>query len=212
MFSAADLWQQQQIATSVEAAGYATYLPQRDGIEVGKVMATVSSVVDPAVLAVMQFVREIVFAMDIFQLTSRCQSLVFNMDGRVPDDGSVVEVAAGFAIGRPIVIFKTTPITMLGGMDNPMVSGLAMNWQTAADPTALPQAIAAAVSTMGDDSYTPAKHLLNVNTLGSAVWDAMPATRAAIDSGTPQAMIDYALKFKAQLEPLLQAAFPGAPG
>ena len=94
----------------------------------------------------MQFVREIVFSMDIYQLLNRCQSVVFNMDGRVPDDGSVVEAAAAFASGRPIVIWKTTPITMLGGTDNPMVSGLAMNWQTVSELTALPAAIAAAVA------------------------------------------------------------------
>jgi hypothetical protein len=212
MFSVADLWQQEQIAAPVEAAGYTTYLPQRDGIEVGKVMAMVASVSDPTVLTVMQFVREIVFAMDIFQLTARCQSLVFNMDGRVPDDGSVAEAAAGFAIGRPIVIYKTTPVTMLGGTDNPMVSGLAMNWQTVADATKLPQAIAAAVSAMGDHAYTPAKHLLAVNNLGSAVWDAMPEIQAAIASGNPTVMIEAALKLKEQLAPLVQAAFPGAPG
>ena len=146
MFSAADLWQQAAIAAAVEGAGYETYLPQRDGIEVGNVMAMVNSVNDPAVAGLMQFVREIVFSMDVYQLLSRCQSVVFNMDGRVPDDGSVVEAAAAFASGRPIVIWKTTPITMLGGTDNPMVSGLAMNWQTVNELTPLPAAIAAAVA------------------------------------------------------------------
>ena len=36
-------------------------------------------------------VRKWVFALDMFQLLERCQSLVFNLDGRTPDDGSVVE-------------------------------------------------------------------------------------------------------------------------
>ena len=73
-------------------------------------------------------VRKWVFALDMYQLLERCQALVFNLDGRTPDDGSVVETAAAFTAGKPIVIFKTTPITMLAGADNPMVEGLSTSW------------------------------------------------------------------------------------
>jgi len=214
MFSAADLWQQAAIAAAVESAGYATYLPQRDGIEVGNVMAMVNNVNDPAVAGLMQFVREIVFSMDVYQLLSRCQSVVFNMDGRVPDDGSVVEAAAAFASGRPIVIWKTTPITMLGGTDNPMVSGLAMNWQTVNELTALPAAIAAAVaatSAAGGDAFTPAPHVQAVIDLGEQVWNAMPAIRAGVATNDPQKLIEAGEALQKALEPYLAKAFPNAP-
>ena len=74
-------------------------------------------------------VRKWVFALDMFQLLDRCQSLVFNLDGRTPDDGSVVETAAAFTAGKPLVIYKTSPITMLAGADNPMVTGLSSSWK-----------------------------------------------------------------------------------
>jgi hypothetical protein len=72
MFSVADLWQQQQIADALEGAGYTTYLPQRDGIEVGNVMHMVNNANIPQVPSLMLFIRQIVFAMDIYQLLDRC--------------------------------------------------------------------------------------------------------------------------------------------
>ena len=43
--------------------------------------------------------------------------------------------------GQPVVIYKTTPITLLGGTDNPMISGLAMSWLTVDTMGMLPQSI-----------------------------------------------------------------------
>ena len=218
MFSDADLWQQAMIADTVEKAGYTTYLPQRDGIEVGNVMQMVNEINDPAVTALMQFVREIVFSMDVYQLLSRCQSVVFNMDGRVPDDGSVVEAAAAFASGRPIVIWKSTPITMLGGTDNPMVSGLAMNWQTVSAGNELVPGLAAAIAATaqaGGDGFTPAPHVQAVIDLGEQVWNLMPTIRAAIaDSkgqNDPQKLIEAGEALEKALQPYLDKAFPHAP-
>ena len=39
MFSIGDQWEQTQVAKTLEDQGYQTYLPQRDGIEVGQLMA-----------------------------------------------------------------------------------------------------------------------------------------------------------------------------
>lgn len=213
MFSAADLWQQQAIAATLEGAGYTTYLPQRDGIEVGNVMAMVNGIPQAEVDAIMQFVREIVFAMDIYQLLSRCQSVVFNMDGRVPDDGSVVEAASAFAAGRPIVIYKTTPITMLGGKDNPMVSGLSMNWSTVSDVAKLPAAVASAVAATagaGGSGFTPAPHVQAVVQLGEAVWGAMPEIRDVIQTDDPTKMVNEGLELMKKWATLIQAAYPQA--
>ena len=42
---------------------------------------------------VMRFVLEATFALDVYNVLKPCGALVFNMDGRVPDGGSVVETA-----------------------------------------------------------------------------------------------------------------------
>jgi hypothetical protein len=219
MFSAADLCQQYALAKELEnnSPPFATYLPPRDGIEVGKVMGMVNNANSPEVAPVLLFVRQIVFCMDMYQVLARCQSLVLNMDGRVPDEGSVSETSAAFTAGVPIVIYKTTPISMLGGQDNPMVSGLSMNWKTVSDVTDLPAAILAAAEaaeSMGGTRFRPGKQCSAVITLGSAVWENMPTIRKILENAdptNPAPTVDALLALKQAWKAMIAAAFPDAP-
>jgi nucleoside 2-deoxyribosyltransferase len=217
MFSVADKWQQQAIADALLAAGMSSYLPQRDGIEVAQLMSHVNddpNNISPQVVAeVVLFIREIVFAMDMFQLIERCNSLVFNMDGRVPDEGSVSETAAAFASGQTVVIYKTTPITFLGGTDNPMVSGLSLNWATVGDVTLLAQAVLAAAGVNGT-RFTPGSQCSAVIKLGNVVWNNMPAIDKILegmDPTNPSKTIDALLALKQEWLTLLEAAYPEGP-
>jgi nucleoside 2-deoxyribosyltransferase len=180
MFSVGDQFEQASIAAALESAGYTTYLPQRDGIEVGKVMQLVNHPLIEGWLAdkIMLLVRKWVFALDMFQLLSRCQSLVFNLDGRVPDDGSVVETAAAFTAGKPIVIYKTTPITMLSGADNPMIEGLSGVWAYQADVTHVPGALAQMIAaTPKHYSYEAPPHVVALMAEGRVIWDVLESLR-----------------------------------
>lgn len=183
MFSAADKWQQALIAQTLEQAGFDTYLPQRDGLEVGKLMVLIDKPLMEATAGtkLMLLLRQAVFALDCFQLLERCGSVVFNMDGRVPDEGSVVEAASAFTAGKPIVVFKTTPITILDGTDNPMVTGLSWVWSYAATVDAIPNALVDAcdrASQAGDYTYAPPPHLRDVLTVGVDVWRFLQDYRA----------------------------------
>ena len=214
MFSVADQWQQAGIATALENVGIQTYLPQRDGIEVGSLMARINQESLPAVEALMQFVLQIVFSMDEFQLLSRCKALVLNMDGRVPDEGSVSETAAAFAAGQPIVIYKTTPISMLGGLDNPMISGLAMNWAKVNDVAAIPNAVISAVQAMGNlggPTVQFGKQVQAVLALGAAVWDAIDQIHTLLQNPNINTIIAGFQAMQQQWQQLINAAFPGAP-
>jgi hypothetical protein len=145
-------------------------------------------------------VRKWVFALDMFQLLERCQSLVFHLDGRAPDDGSVVETAAAFAAGKPIVIFKTTPITMLAGADNPMVEGLSTSWSYVDKAAAVPKAVATAVAGMAKQQYAYAGPP-NVAALmgeGKEVWDVLEGLRA-LPKETPEQWIEWLLKIAEEL-------------
>ena len=150
MFSVADKGQQVLIDRELVAAGFTTYLPQEDGIEIAQAMRLVESGLNPLspsnIRDMIAFARKIGFALDIYQAVERCKSLVLNMDGRVPDEGSVVEAAAAFAAGKPIVVFKSTPISILGGYASPMIEGLATNWTFVEDVTAIPAGVSAAVA------------------------------------------------------------------
>jgi nucleoside 2-deoxyribosyltransferase len=210
MFSKADVAQQDEIARVLEKAGFVTYQPQRDGIELAQVMGDINAPPLPADVMelVMPFVRKLVFAVDVYQLLDRCRAVVFNLDGRVPDDGSVMEAAVGWTAGLPVVIYKTTPVTMLGGRDNPMVAGLAMRWTDVADVADLPKAVARAVALdkrLGGPKFQPGAHAQRVIALGRKVWRRMPEIHAIARLDPPQ-MEAAAQKLMHELGPLVDAA------
>jgi nucleoside 2-deoxyribosyltransferase len=185
MFSIADKGEQDQIKIVLEGAGFTTYLPHHEGIEVAKAMMVLITglPLPPSDVAdIISFAEKIGFALDIFQIVERCNSLVFNMDGRVPDEGSVVEAAVAFATCKPIVTFKTTPVTILGGYDNPMVQGLTTNWKYVSDLALLPAAVSNAVAARPDSGkHKPCEHMKAIINLGREVWANIGAIRAAID-------------------------------
>jgi len=176
----------------VEASKYTTYLPQRDGIEVGRVMALLNHPLLEGWLAneIMSVVRKWVFALDMYQLLGRCESVVFNLDGRTPDEGSVVETAAAFTAGKPIVIYKTTPITILAGTDNPMVQGLSSTWAYASDVTAIPAALASAVTAAKPYQYSPPANIAALIQEGSVIWKVLETLRG-MPTGTPDELVAW---------------------
>jgi nucleoside 2-deoxyribosyltransferase len=180
MFSVGDQWEQLAIATALEAASFDTYLPQRDGIEVGRVMRLLNHPLLEGAIAdkIMLQVRKWVFALDMYQLLDRCQSLVFNLDGRTPDDGSVVETAAAFTAGKPIVIYKSSPITMLAGADNPMVEGLSSTWSYAEDVASVAPAVEAAVKRTESYTYAPPPNVASLIAEGEEVWEVLSDMRS----------------------------------
>ncbi len=211
MFSRADVAQQLEIAKALEDAGFSTYVPQRDGIEVASVMGDINAPrLPPQDMAnVMPVVRKLVFALDVYQLLERCAAVVFNLDGRVPDDGSVMEASVGWSAGLPVVVFKTTPITMLGGYDNPMLAGLALRWNDVTTLSELPKAVDDAVAAdqaLGGPAFTPGAHARNVIALGRKVWTLMPDISTVSNLKTAAEILPAVEKILEKLRPELDAA------
>lgn len=148
MFSPADLWEQAQIKAVLVKAGFDTYLASEDGIEDDVLIQNLKTPLMEmtAYQSVAIMVQKIGWTLDIYMATSGCDGMVFNMNGRVPDEGSVAEVANAYAAGMPIVTYKNTSITMWGPFDNPMIAALNRSWHpvTAYDdiPAAMTKAIA----------------------------------------------------------------------
>lgn len=183
MFSVGDKGEQQAISDALTAAGFSTYLPQRDGIEVGRVMQLVNHPLLKGVIAdkIMLEVRKWVFALDMYQLLDRCQALVFNLDGRTPDDGSVVETAAAFTAGKPIVIYKSSPITMLAGADNPMVEGLSGSWTYVEQVTDVAAEVKTVVAAAKPYTYTAPPDVEALIAEGKEVWTVLGDMRSMPD-------------------------------
>jgi hypothetical protein len=59
---------------------------------------------------------------------------VLNIDGRVPDEGTLVEATLAWSTGHPVIPYKTTSISELGGMNNPMI-GVISGWSPVSSDT-----------------------------------------------------------------------------
>lgn len=111
------------IARLLEQVGHRTYLPQRDGLErlllrlAGSPLARLSS-------SARQLADRAIFALDVFHLVERCTCLVFNMNGRVPDEGAAAEAAIAFSLGKPVILYKQDARSPFDGRDNSMLLGL----------------------------------------------------------------------------------------
>jgi nucleoside 2-deoxyribosyltransferase len=111
------------IARVLEDAGLGTFLPHRDGIE-RLVMGLVNTPLNTNFLGGREKIDRAIFALDVYQIVDRCDCLVLNMNGRVPDEGAVAEAGIAFASGKPVVIYKNDARTIFKGRDNSMITGL----------------------------------------------------------------------------------------
>lgn len=110
------------IAAALEAAGFATFLPQRDGFELAHMPAALVKLgIEPA--RANALVNRAIFALDVSRVID-CDGALVNLNGRVPDEGAMIEVALAFAHGRALALYKHDARSLIDGMDNPMVTGL----------------------------------------------------------------------------------------
>jgi hypothetical protein len=77
---------------------------------------------EPAVAG--QFLHEAIFALDVFQLAVDCDAMVWNLNGRVPDEGAVSEAAMVWTLGKPLVAYRDDVRSMIAGRINPLLAGL----------------------------------------------------------------------------------------
>lgn len=111
------------IARTLEDAGFETFLPHRDGVE-RLVMGLADSALNVDLFGARDWVDRAIFAVDVFQIVERCEHFVFNMNGRVPDEGGAVEAGIAFAVGKPVVLYKNDHRAPFKGRDNSMLLGL----------------------------------------------------------------------------------------
>ncbi len=112
-----------ELANALERAGYSTFLPQRDGLELTKCIDRLLAdgfAPDRA----SRLMSEAVFALDVYQVLNGCDAVVANLNGRVPDEGAVSEVAMAWARGKIVIGYKADSRSAFEGQDNPLVAGL----------------------------------------------------------------------------------------
>jgi len=164
------------IAALLEGSGFEVYLQSRDGI---------ASVLSPSAHPRGEPGREqqyssvlesAAFALEIYQLVHRCDCLVFNMNGRVPDDGGSFLAAVAFTIGRPVVLYKRDHRTKLYGNDNAMISGLSFDFSPVREPARIPGEVARAIGRCQESRCGPGgmPPIVKINAdLGREVWESL---------------------------------------
>ena len=142
LFSPEDLRAMSEIAGVLEDSGFDTFLPQRDGLEAFIVNSIDSGCANSMLLRpVKLFANRAVFSLDTYQIVERCDGFVFNMNGRVPDEGGVVETAMAFSTGKPIVLYKNDSRSAFSGYDGSMVLGASYTHSVVDDIRRIPDAL-----------------------------------------------------------------------
>jgi nucleoside 2-deoxyribosyltransferase len=165
-----------EIAALLEDRGYLTYLPSRDGLECCLPDISAEAVLDEELRQGAQVLKRASFALEIFQLVERCDCLVFNMNGRVPDEGAIFKTSIAFTVGKPLVLYKRDHRSIFHGNDNAMISGLSPTFSAVGRiehiPAELSMAIEATESRGGrhyDGDNIPL-FMRQVVELGREVW------------------------------------------
>ena len=110
------------IADVLKNGGFSVFLPQEDGLEFARLF--------PAFLErgfqpreAQKILNYAIFSLDVFQIIDS-DGLVLNMNGRVPDEGAMVEAGIAWANNKPIVIYNSDDRSLVQGVCNPLVMGL----------------------------------------------------------------------------------------
>lgn len=123
LFCAEEIGGMTAIAKVLEEAGFKTFLPHRDGLE-SYVLRFADSSFPSNIAAIRHRIDYAIFSLDVYELLERCDAAVCNLNGRVPDEGMIVEAALAYSAGKPLVFFKNDIRSPFGGFDNSMLTSL----------------------------------------------------------------------------------------
>jgi len=174
-----------RLATALETAGYQTFLPQRDGLETAAMTAMdLLGAGANALPPVTRLVSRAIFALDVYQVLDRCDGLVLNLNGRVPDEGGVAETALAFAAGKPLVLYKDDARSAFGGQDNSMILGLTPRFATVSSIEEVVAAVGRELRDAARQGPSPYEgrarppHVARTVAFGARVWTLLERLRA----------------------------------
>lgn len=122
LFNPTERGEMRLIASALEEAGYSVFLPQRDGLEFAELFPLFLKK-GISVQEAQTILNMAIFSLDVFEIIDSA-GLVLNMNGRVPDEGAMVEAGIAWAHDKVVVIFRTDSRSLIEGNCNPLVLGL----------------------------------------------------------------------------------------
>lgn len=172
LFNAKEQEEMQELATALERAHFDTFLPQRDGLELTKVVEALTEKGMDAQTA-SDITARAIFALDVYQVVDRCQAIVVNLNGRVPDEGAVSEAAIAWCHGKVVVGYKSDSRSVFLGQDNPLVNGL-FDFKPCRTVQEVVRAVAHAFDQASQEERAAlrSEQLTQYLTLGMEIWAA----------------------------------------
>lgn len=167
------------IADVLVDAGHSVYLPHRDGMEFRLVREVLIEQGWEATVAG-QFLHEAIFALDVYQLVVACDAVVWNLNGRVPDEGAVSEAAMAWTLGKPMIAYQDDVRSMIAGRMNPLLVGL-VDFTSVQQIHEIPAALQEECRTSPLRSIDPEKLPRRLKTAvnrGAELWNALCQERA----------------------------------
>jgi len=122
LFNPKEQEEMQEIASILEGSRFKVFLPHRDGLEFANVFPNLlKKGITPQ--QAKDILNNAIFSLDVFHITDS-DGLVLNMNGRVPDEGAMVEAGIAWACNKIVVIFRNDSRSLIEGNCNPMAMGL----------------------------------------------------------------------------------------
>lgn len=174
LFCQSEREEMMEIADVLVDHGYRVYLPHRDGMEFRLIHEIlVERGWEPPEAA--QFLHAAIFALDVYQLAEVCDCMVWNLNGRVPDEGAVSEAAMAWTLGKPLVAYKDDVRSLIAGRVNPLLVGMT-DFHTVDDIEGIPHALTLArtrqlQSPLNSVNYSERMKIAIVD--GGELWQAL---------------------------------------
>lgn len=171
-----------QIADVMNEVGFDVYLPHRDGMEFRLILEVLVERGWSQTTAA-AFLHAAIFALDVYQVAIDCDAMVWNLNGRVPDEGAVSEASMAWTLGKPLVAFKEDVRTMIAGRDNPLLVGL-VEFETVSRLEDLGETVARAIANHTDEPLPVERmpsRLRQAVLDGRQLWDAMCESEAHLN-------------------------------
>ncbi|QDU10475.1 nucleoside 2-deoxyribosyltransferase [Gimesia aquarii] len=180
LFNRSERQEMMSIANLLSDSGYSVYLPHRDGMEFRLVLDVLVERNWDAPMAA-QFLHEAIFALDVYQLVSECEAMVWNLNGRTPDEGAVSEAAMAWMLGKPLIAYQDDVRSLIQGRVNPLLVGM-IDFESIDQIEQIPNALSVAIMqhnlpSVLQVSSLPSKVQAAVKS-GRILWEALCAEGA----------------------------------
>jgi len=149
LFNVKEREEMAEIAEALEKNGLKVFLPHRDGFEFANLYGVFLELGYSEIQANI-ILNKTIFTLDVFQVLSS-DGLVLNINGRVPDEGAMVEAGIAWNAGKKVVIYKNDSRTLINGFDNPLLLGLG-DFQIISDIQKIPDIFIEFFATIDIDS------------------------------------------------------------